>query len=75
MKTVARSAVQDFPTLYGSKGLLPCSQNPATGPYLEQDEPILISLRSILILSSLLRLDLRSGNFPSGVSIKICMYF
>jgi hypothetical protein len=48
---------------------LPCSQGPSTGPYPEPDQsnpyhPI--SLRSILILFTHLRLGLPSGLFPFG---------
>jgi hypothetical protein len=52
------------------EGSLPCSQEPATGPYPEPDEssshPHPSSLRSILMLPSYLRLGLMSGLFPSG---------
>jgi hypothetical protein len=49
------------------EGSLPCSQKPSTGPYSEPDQsspyhPIL-SLRSILILSTHLRLGLRATKF------------
>jgi hypothetical protein len=48
---------------------LPCSREPSTGPYPEPDQsnpyhPI--PLRSLLILSTHLRLGLSSGLFPSG---------
>jgi hypothetical protein len=51
------------------EGSLPCSQEPSTGPYPEPDQsnpahPI--SLRSILLLTTRLRLGLPSGLFPSG---------
>jgi hypothetical protein len=51
------------------EGSLPCSQEPSTGPCPEPDQsdlyhPIL-SLRSMLILSSHLRLGLSNGLFPS----------
>jgi hypothetical protein len=50
------------------EGSLPCSQEPSTGPYPEPDQTIpshLISLRSILVLSTHLRLGLPNGLFPS----------
>jgi hypothetical protein len=57
------------------EGLSPCSQQPATGPYPEPNESILhasqsVSLRSILIPSSYLRLGLPSGIFPSEFPTK-----
>jgi hypothetical protein len=62
------------------KGSLPCSQEPATGPYPEPDwsspyRPILCIVRPILILSTHLRLGLRSGLFPSGFSANILYAF
>jgi hypothetical protein len=51
---------------------LPCSQEPATDPYLSQMNPVhTISLRFILILSYHLSLGLSSGFFPPGFPIKI----
>jgi hypothetical protein len=60
------------------EGSLPCSQEPSTGPYPEPDRsspyhPILSLLRSILILSTHLRLGLPSGLFPPGFPTKIMM--
>jgi hypothetical protein len=49
------------------EGSLPCSQEPSTGPYPVHPTP----LRSILILSSHLRLGLPRGLFPSGFATKI----
>jgi hypothetical protein len=53
---------------------LPCTQEPATGPYPEPDEASphvqSVSLRCIQILSSHLCLCLSSGLFPSGLAIK-----
>jgi hypothetical protein len=51
------------------KVLLPFLEEPATSPR------ILRQLRSILILSSHLRLSLPSSLFPSGRKTKICTYF
>jgi hypothetical protein len=53
------------------EGSIPCSQEPSTSPYHEPDQystyhPILSFLRSILILSTHLRLGLPSGLFASG---------
>jgi hypothetical protein len=54
------------------EGSLPCSQKPATGPYPEPAESSSPhrSLRSILMLSSHLRLGLPSGLFPLGLPTK-----
>jgi hypothetical protein len=50
------------------KDLLPCPQEPTTGPYPDPDKPITsyhpISLRSILILPSYLYLYLPRCPFP-----------
>jgi hypothetical protein len=57
---------------------LPCSQEPAAGVYPELDEsnanPRPISLRSILILSSRVRLGLSSGLFPQVFAPKSCLH-
>jgi len=63
-----------------TEGVLPCSKDPATGPY---SEPVKSSLRphtlhplrSILILSSHLHLDLPSGLFPLGFPSKTLYAF
>jgi hypothetical protein len=63
-----------------TEDLLPCSKEPYTGPYPEPDRsrlyhPSLSFLRSILILSYHLCLDLQSGHFPSGFRAKILYVF
>ena len=51
---------------------MPHFQELCNNPYPEQKQLIpRISLRSILILSAHLRLDLPKGLFPEGVSLKI----
>ena len=52
-------------------GSMPHSQGLFNNPYLEPNQPIPISLRSILIWSSYLRLGLPRGFFPVGVPVKI----
>jgi hypothetical protein len=53
------------------ENVLPCSEEPTTGLYSEPAEssqyPNSISLRSILILSSHLRVGLAAGLFPTGI--------
>jgi hypothetical protein len=61
--------LKNFPAFYGAQGSLPCSQEPSTGLYPESDQSIPyhpICLRSILTLSTHLRLGLPSGLFSSG---------
>jgi len=63
-----------------TEGSLPCSQQPATGPYIELHEssphlPHSISVRSIPVLSFHLRLGLPCGLFPSSFQPKYCMHF
>jgi hypothetical protein len=62
------------------EGSLPCSQEPSPGPYPEPDRsspyhPILSLLRSVLLLSTHLRLRLPSGLFPSGFPTNILYGF
>jgi hypothetical protein len=60
------------------EGSSPCSQEPSTGPYPEpvQSSPShSISPRSILILSTHIRLGLPSGLFPSGFLTNILHAF
>ena len=47
---------------------MPYSQGLSNNPYPEPNQP---NSRSILILSSHLRLDFRKGLFPVGVPVKI----
>jgi hypothetical protein len=58
---------------------LPCSQQPTTGPYPEPDASsthiLTVSLRSILILSSHLRLGVPSDLYLSGIRTKILYTF
>jgi hypothetical protein len=58
-------------------GSLPCSQEPSTNvcPEPDQSSPHPISLRSILILSTHLRLGLPSGLFPSGFPTNMLYVF
>jgi hypothetical protein len=49
-----------------SEGSLPCSQEPSTGPYPEPDQSSPYR-RSILTLSSHLRLGFPSGLLPPGI--------
>jgi hypothetical protein len=62
------------------EGSLPFSQQHSTGPYLESDQshpchPILSLIRSILLFSTNLCLDLPSHLFPSGFSTNILYSF
>jgi hypothetical protein len=62
------------------KGSLPSSQEPSTGPYPEPDQsnryyPIRSLLRSILVLSTQLRLGLPSGLLPSSFPTNILYAF
>ena len=54
--------------VYGPGGSMPHSQGPSNNLYCK---PIPISLRSILKLSSQLRLDLPKGLYPAGVPVEI----
>jgi hypothetical protein len=58
-----------------SEGSIPCSQEPSTGPYPQPYQSHPISLRSVIILSTHLRLGLHSGFFPSGFPINILYTF
>jgi len=61
------------------EGLLPCSQEPATGPYFEPAEssPHLLTLflRSIPVLSTHLRRSLPTGLFPPSFVSNILYAF
>jgi hypothetical protein len=66
---------QHFKELEGS---LPCLQEPSTGPYPEPDRSSpyhTISLRSVWILSTHLRLGLPSGLFPFGFPTNVLNAF
>jgi hypothetical protein len=58
---------------------LPFSKEPCTGPYHEPDQSSphhsILSLRFILILSTPIRLSLRSGLFPFGFPTNILYSF
>jgi hypothetical protein len=75
------AAIQEIPSNFKEpKGSSPCSQEPSTGPYPEPVRsspyhPILSLPRSILILSTHLRLGLPSGLLPSGFPTKILYAF
>jgi hypothetical protein len=59
-----------------AEGSVPCSQEPSTAPMLSQSVHAMSSyLRSILILSFCLGLDLASGLFPYGFPTKILCAF
>jgi hypothetical protein len=51
------------------EGSLPYSQQPNTGPYHKQENPV--DFNPILILSYCLRLNRRSDYLPSGFQIKM----
>jgi hypothetical protein len=54
-----------------TEGSLPCSQESPIGPPPDSDASHPVTLRSILMLYSHLRLGLPTGLFPSGFSAKI----
>jgi hypothetical protein len=56
------------------EGSLPRSQVPSNGPYPGPDPSNPISLRSILLLSTHLRIGLPSGLFPSGFPTNFYMH-
>jgi hypothetical protein len=64
--------LKNSPAFYGTRRFNTCSQEPSTGPYLERYQSY---LRSILILSTNLRLGLPSGLFPSGFPTNILYAF
>jgi hypothetical protein len=61
------------------EGLLPCSQEPSIGPYLSRINPVhttplYLYLKSILILSTILRVGLPSCLFLSGFPLQNPIY-
>jgi hypothetical protein len=79
-KAASRSATRQFPKiLWNLKVLYSVHESPLLVPILGQINPLHtirpISLRSILILFSHLRLGLLNGLFPSGFTIKILYAF
>jgi hypothetical protein len=59
------------------EGSLPCSQKPSTGSYPESNQSSHTTpsyLRSILILSTSLRLVLPSDLFPPGLSLELYLH-
>jgi hypothetical protein len=61
-------------------GLLPCSQEPSTGPYPDPDQsnvyhPILFLKRFILILSTHLHLGHPNDLLPSGIPTNVLYTF
>jgi hypothetical protein len=78
-KLIVTQLVKTFPASLVPEGSLPCSKEPATGPYAEPLEsspyiPILYLL-SILISSSHLRPGLKSGVFPTDFPVEIYSAF
>jgi hypothetical protein len=75
------ATIQEIPSNFKEpEGSSPYSQEPSTGPYPEPDRssphhPILSLWRSILILSTHLRLGLPSGLFPSGFPTDISVHY
>jgi hypothetical protein len=79
-KPIIAHLVKEFPAFYGLEGSLPCSQEPATGPYHEPSEsspphPNTLSLKDHVCLSAHLRRDLPSLLYPSSFPITFYTHF
>jgi len=70
-KLTVTQLVKKNSSCIGLEGSLPWSQEPTTGLFPDPDESNLISLKSILILSSDVRIRITSGLLLSGFRTNI----